>query len=250
MIPVKRDAMSTDERQPPILVTGAGRRVGAHIAHRLLETGRGVIAHYRTPTEELEALVQRGATALHADFSGADAIRAFADAVAEATPTLSGIVHNASSFGRTPADDDEAVADFQRYYTGHMLTPWLLTRLLAPRLANDAETPADLVFITDIYADRPSPDHDIYCATKAGLQSLALSAAQRYAPAVKANVIQPGPIRFAPWHSDRERREILARTLLAREGGEDAIWQALVGILANPFMTGAVIPVDGGKRLR
>lgn len=233
----------------PILVTGAGRNVGAHLARRLLEDGRPVIAHYRTPGDEIEGLREAGAVVVRADLAETGEVHALAAAVAEAAPRLSGIVHNASAFARTPGDTEAAAADFERYWRIHMLTPWLLDRLLAPNLSGGAEHPADIVYITDIYADNPAPDFDVYCATKAGLQNLALSAAKRLAPAVKVNVIQPGPIDFTAWHTEAEREAILAATPLGRLGGPEAIYRALRGILDNDYLTGAVIPVDGGRRL-
>lgn len=234
---------------PPILITGAGRNVGAHLARRLLEDGRPVIAHYRGDSDELAALREAGVTTVRGDLTDTAAIHAVAAAVAEAAPRLGGIVHNASAFARTPEDSDAAVADFERYWRIHMLAPWLLNRLLEPRLAGTAERPADIVHVTDIYADNPAPDFDVYCATKAGLQNLALSAAKRLAPAVKVNVIQPGPIDFTDWHDEAERKAILAATPLGRLGGPEAIYRALRGILDNDYLTGAVIPVDGGRRL-
>lgn len=241
--------MPDPETPAPILITGAGRNVGAHLARRLMADGRPVIVHYRTPTADVDALTAAGAATVQGDLDSAAGIHAVAVAVAAAAPRLGGIVHNASAFARTPDDTDDATADFERYWAVHMLAPWLLDRLLGPRLTGTAQRPADIVYITDIYADNPAPDFDVYCATKAGLQNLALSTAKRLAPAVKANVIQPGPIDFTEWHSEDDRDTILAGTPLGRTGGPEAIYRALRGILDNDYLTGAVIPVDGGRRL-
>lgn len=241
--------MSDTTTNTPILITGAGRNVGAHLARRLIEAGQPVIAHYRTPTDEIAALGDAGALTIRGDLADANAVRGVAEAVLEAAPRLRGIVHNASAFARTPADLDAAAADFERYWAVHMLAPWLLDRLLAPHLQGTPERPADIVYITDIYADNPAPDFDLYCATKAGLQSLALSAAKRLAPTIKANVIQPGPIDFTEWHTPEERDAILEATPMGRLGGPEAIYRALRGILDNDYLTGAVIAVDGGRRL-
>lgn len=233
----------------PILITGAGRNVGAHLARRLIESGRPVVAHYRTDTDEAAALREAGATLVQGDLAGTDAVRATVNAVIEAAPRLSGIVHNASAFARTPDDVDAALVDFERYWAVHMRAPWLLDRFLTPYLDGSTERPADIVHLTDIYVDNPAPAFDLYCATKAGLQNLALSEAKRLAPAIKVNVIQPGPIDFTEWHTARERKAILAATPLGRLGGPEAIYRALRGILDNDYLTGAVIPVDGGRRL-
>lgn len=233
----------------PILITGAGRNVGAHLARRLLEAGRPVIAHYRSASDELAALEAAGAVLVQGELDEAGAIAAVAERVRAAAPGLSGIIHNASAFAPTPADDAEAVADFQRYWGVHVLAPFLLQRHLGAMLEGADDRPADIIAITDIYADNPAPDYDLYCATKAGLQNLALAAAKRLAPAVKVNVIQPGPISFTGWHEPDARSRILADTPMGRAGGPEAIYAAVRGILDNDYQTGAVIAVDGGRRL-
>ena len=233
---------------PPILITGAGRNVGAHICRRLLAEGRPVVAHYRSATDATDALRRAGADLLQADFAGPEAIAAFADKLLARHPRLSGIVHNASAFAITADAVDDAVAQMQAFYSVHMLAPFMLNRLLAPALQGIGQKPADIVHITDIYAENPAAEYDIYCATKAGLQSLAISAAKRLAPAVKVNVIAPGPINFTEWHAAQHKQEVVAQTLLQRSGSAEAVYRALASILGNDFLTGAVLAVDGGRR--
>ena len=88
-----------------------------------------------------------------------------------------------------------------------------------------------------------------YVATKAGAHSLAMSFARELAPAVRVNTIEPGPILFLDEHGDAWRQQVLARTPLAREGGLEPIWQAVRLLMANDYMTGASIRVDGGRAL-
>ena len=61
----------------PILITGAGQRVGLHCAQRLLEEGQPVIFSYRTERPGVQALRDLGATAVFADFSSEAGILAF-----------------------------------------------------------------------------------------------------------------------------------------------------------------------------
>lgn len=237
------------EHPHPLLITGAGRNVGAHLARCLLAAGRPVIAHYRSETEAIVELAAAGAHLVRGELDEADAITTVADGVRSATPQLSGIIHNASAFAPTPGNPANAAERFRHYWGVHMLAPFLLQRHLEPLLSGHDGRPADVIAITDIYADNPSPDYDIYCATKAGLQNLALADAKRLAPRIKVNVIQPGPISFTGWHETDARERILADTPMGRAGGPDAIYAAVRGILDNDYLTGAVIPVDGGKRL-
>lgn len=239
----------TESSPAPILITGAGRRIGAHLTQRLLAQGQPVVAHYRSATEGVDALKAAGADTIAAEFVDASGVQTFVQAIRQRYPRLRAIIHNASAFAPTATDTAEAAHQFLSYFTVHMLTPFLLNRELAPCLQAPGGACTDIIHITDIYADNPAAQYDIYCATKAGLQNLALSAAKQLAPTVKVNVIQPGPIEFADWHSAAQRERALKQTLLGRSGGAEAIYAAVQGILDNDFMTGAVIAVDGGRRL-
>ena len=233
---------------PPILITGASQRIGAHVARRLLEAGEQVLVHYRSETDELKALQAAGADTLAADFADAAGIQAFAKAVRARYPQLRAVIHNASAFAVTCDDAHDAAQQFAAFFNIHMLTPFLLNRELSACLQAQGDAPADIIHITDIYADNPAPQYDVYCATKAGLQNLAVSAAKQLGPAIKVNIIQPGPIDFATWQSAAQQAEVLDRTLLKRTGGPEAIYQAVRSLMDNDFMTGAIIPVDGGSR--
>lgn len=233
----------------PVLITGAGRRVGLHLARRLLEEGAPVIVHYRTPRAELEALEAQGAGLVQGDLASVDGALAVAEAVRGLTPALRAIVHNASAFAPDATEAQEAAARFQQFFAVHMQAPWLLNEALAPLLRASSAYPADIVHITDIFAERPHPDYALYCATKAGLESLSLSFARRLAPDIKVNCIRPGPILFLPSHTPQARAKVLAETPLGREGGPEPVYRALRALLDNDFITGAALPVDGGRHL-
>lgn len=235
--------------QPPIFITGAGRNIGAYMARRFVDAGQPVIAHYRRETEHTRELAAAGVPLVQGDFTAAGAIGTVAEAVRAQSPRLRAIIHNASAFAPTADSNADAAAQFQAFFDVHMRAPFLLNRALADCLAGSAEQPADIIHITDIYADNPAFEYDSYCATKAGLQNLAASAAKRLAPEIKVNVIQPGPIDFASWHGADRRRRVRASTPLAQTAGPAAIVTAVQAILDNPFQTGAVIAVDGGRRL-
>ena len=232
-----------------IFITGAGKRVGLHLALRLLEEGFDVVAHYRTPTSGVETLRKAGATVLRADLTDLTELRRLVAEIRAATTSLRAIVHNASAFSKTAENLDEDVALFERFFRVHMLAPYVLNRELLDLLRASPQKLADIVHLTDIYAERPNPDFATYCATKAGLANLTRSLAKRYAPDVKVNAIAPGPILFREEHSEENRRAVLSKTPLGVEGGPEAIYLALRAVLDNYYITGAIIPVDGGRSL-
>lgn len=232
-----------------VLITGTGRRVGLHLAQRLLGSGWPVIAHYRTWTEDVARLQLDGALCVAGDLATEAGLDHLIASVQSAAPSLRAIVHNASDFAATSPLASDALRQLDSFYAIHMRAPYFLNCAFLDLLINCSERRSDIIHITDIYADNPNPIFDLYSATKAGLQNLSLSFAKKLAPKVKVNVIQPGPILFKDWHSPEARKRVLDKTPLGEEGGPEAIGLAIEAIMANDYQTGAIIAVDGGRRL-
>lgn len=235
--------------QKKVLVTGTSRRVGLHLAKRLHEDGHAVLAHYRSETEGVQELKKLGIETIRADFDSRDSILDFVTRLRQHCQGLRAIIHNASSF--TPTDDDLAVAaeQYEQFFYVHMMAPFLINQGLHDRLEGDDGNPADIIHITDINAENPTPRFDIYGTTKAGLHNLTLALAKKYGPYIKVNAIAPGPVLFTESHSEEVRQAMMAQTPLAREGGAEPVYLAVKSLLINPFLTGVSIPVDGGRRL-
>jgi dihydromonapterin reductase/dihydrofolate reductase len=130
-----------------------------------------------------------------------------------------------------------------------MMAPFLINQSLQPLLKGDSGSPADIIHITDINVENPTPRFDIYGTTKAGLHNMMLVMAKKLAPTIKVNAVAPGPVLFTTQHSDQVKQQMLDETPLAKEGGAEPVYLAVKSLLDNPFITGASIPVDGGRRL-
>lgn len=232
----------------PVVVTGANRHVGAHLAHRFIDDGYHVIAQYRSHTDEIDRLSQRGARLVQGEFSDTAACLDIAGRIGAMAPRLRALVHNASAFSPTADDSRKAGDQFQQFFDVHMRAPYLLNTHLTDHLYREDQTPGDIVHITDIYADNPAPEYDIYCATKAGLQNLAIAMAKRLAPGIKLNVIQPGPLSFEDWVSEADRQQMVDATPLGRTGRPEDIYRAIRALMDNAYQTGAIVAVDGGRR--
>jgi NAD(P)-dependent dehydrogenase (short-subunit alcohol dehydrogenase family) len=91
-------------------------------------------------------------------------------------------VHNASEWlAETPGTEAEA---FTRMFSVHMLAPYLINLHCADLLQRSS--PADIMHISDDVTRKGSSRHIGYCASKAGLDSLTLSFAAKYAPASRS----------------------------------------------------------------
>jgi dihydromonapterin reductase / dihydrofolate reductase len=230
----------------PILITGAGQRVGLHCAQRLIEDGHRVIFTYRSERPGVQALRDLGAVGLFADFSSEAAILVFIEELKTHTDSLRAIVHNASEWlAETPGNEAEA---FSRMLNVHMLAPYLINLHCADLLRRS--TPADIIHISDDVARKGSSKHIGYCASKAGLDSLTLSFAARYAPAIKVNGIAPALLLFNPDDDAAYRAKALAKSALGIEPGSEVIYQSLRYLLDNPYVTGTTLTVNGGRHVK
>ncbi|MDH5357531.1 MAG: SDR family NAD(P)-dependent oxidoreductase [Gammaproteobacteria bacterium] len=232
-----------------ILVTGAGRRVGYHLVKRLHEDGYTVIAHYRTSTAEIQALQDLGILTIQAQLDNRATILDFVKALQHCCSSFRALIHNASSFEPTAADLVVAAEQYEQFFNVHMMAPFLINQSLQPLLQGEDGNPADIIHITDINVENPTPRFDIYGTTKAGLHNMTLVLAKKFAPNIKVNAVAPGPVLFAEHHTQAIRQQMLDETLLEKEGGAEPVYLAVKSLLDNPFVTGASIPVDGGRRL-
>ncbi|MEN5091644.1 dihydromonapterin reductase [Pseudomonas protegens] len=230
----------------PILITGASQRVGLHCALRLLEDGQPVIVTYRSDRPGLQTLREKGAILLHADFSSEAGILALISEVKSHTDRLRAIVHNASQW--LEESPGQETAAFTQMFNVHMLAPYLINLHCAQLLQRSS--PADIIHISDDVTRKGSSKHIAYCASKAGLDSLTLSFAAKYAPTIKVNGIAPALLLFNPDDDAAYRAKALAKSALGIEPGSEVIYQSLRYLLDNPYVTGTTLTVNGGRHVK
>lgn len=230
----------------PILITGAGQRVGLYCAERLLDEGQSVIVSYRQERDSIERLRERGVIAVQADFSDEAGILAFIEQIKTQCSGLRAIVHNASQWlAETPDEEAEA---FRQLFSVHMLAPYLINLHCSDLLLQSAR--ADIIHVSDDVVRKGSANRPAYCASKAGLESLTLSFAARLAPRIKVNAIAPALLMFNEGDDEAYRSKALAKSALGVEPGPQAFYQSLRYLLDNPYVTGTTLTLNGGRHLK
>jgi pteridine reductase len=235
------------------LVTGGARRVGAEIVRRLHAAGADVLVHHHTSVREAAALVATleagradSAQAVALDLLDTARLPALVEAAQRRFGRLDILVNNASTFYPTPVGEITET-DWDDLLGTNLKAPLFLSQAAAPAL----RAARGLVLnIVDIHGLRPLRRHPVYGVAKAGLIMLTRSLARELGPEVRVNAIAPGPVMWpATAGADAALQEkIVSRTLLRRNGSAADIARTALFFAADaPFVTGQVLPVDGGR---
>ncbi len=235
-----------------VLVTGGARRVGKALVLAFARAGAAVGIHFAHAEEEAHQTAREvrqdaaDVATFRADLRRLGEVELLADAVAARFDGLDVLVNSAAAYQRTPVGDT-AAADWDALFELNARAPFFLTQALAPALRRRSS--GSVLMIGDIAADQGWPHHAPYVASKAALSALTRSLAVALAPEVRVNAILPGtvmpPADFGEAHLERE----LARTPLGRLGSAADVAAAAVFLAGEEFVTGALVPVDGGRRL-
>ena len=234
------------------LVTGGAIRVGKAISLELAHAGADIVVNYNSsagPAEETVAEIQelgRRAIAQQADVSQGDQVQRLIDRAVSELGRLDVLVNSASVWRRTPwAELDEA--EWDRQIAVDLKGPFLCARAAAPHLA--AHGDGAIVNIVDLSAFAPFPNFLPHSVAKAGLLNMTYSLAMELAPAVRVNAIAPGPVLPPPEYTEQQLAVSAKRTLLKRWGTPADVARAVRYLVEAEYVTGAVLPVDGGERL-
>jgi pteridine reductase len=235
-----------------VLVTGGARRLGAAIARRLHAEGAQLLIHHRASTDAAAALAaelntaRAGSAATHAaDLMDVAAMPGIVAAAIGAFGRLDVLVNNASTFYPTPIGEITVQA-FDDLIGTNLRAPLFLAQAAAAELRLRRGLVLNLI---DIHAYRPLKRHPAYCAAKAGLLMLTQSLARELGPQVRVNGIAPGPVLWPEAEMDGDlQARILDRTALKRMGTPDDVARAALFLVRDaPYITGQVLPVDGGR---
>jgi pteridine reductase len=239
-------------RDLSIVISGGARRLGAAMARYLHAAGANILIHHRASSREATALVaelnhrREKSAALHrGDLLDPATPTRIVTATVEAFGGIDVLINNASTFYPTPLGSISAEA-FDDLIGTNLRAPLFLSQAAAPELARRQGSILNLI---DIPAFRPLKNHTVYCMAKAGLVMLTQSLARELGPAIRVNGIAPGPVLWPDGGIDPAiQAQILERTALKRLGSPEDIAKAALFLIKDaPFITGQILPVDGGR---
>lgn len=242
---------------PPVaLITGAARRIGAALSRSLHAKGYTILAHYQQShieatalADELNALREHSVILFRADLSQLDELRAMTDLIKKQFEGLDVLINNASSFYPTPLEN-ATEKHWDDLIGSNVKAPFFLAQQLLPALRTRRGC---VINISDIFAQRPMPNHSIYSIAKAANNMLTQALALELAPKVRVNGIAPGAILW-PENTDGEEVVNLAKLAsipMGQLGGTESITATALFLIAQTtYITGQIVAVDGGRSLQ
>jgi NAD(P)-dependent dehydrogenase (short-subunit alcohol dehydrogenase family) len=238
------------------LVTGGSRGIGLMIAKGYVDAGARVYISSRKADvcEQVAAELSADGTcvALPADLSREDECRRLAGDLSAREDKLDILVNNAgATWGAPLAEQDEST--WERVLAINVKAVFHLTKFCLPLLqaAGTADEPARVINIGSIDAIQvPLLETYSYSTSKAAVHQLTRHLASKLAPEITVNAVAPGPFESKMMAATLEAfgESIAANAPMKRIGRPDDMAGVAIYLAsrAAAYVTGAVIPVDGG----
>jgi 3-oxoacyl-[acyl-carrier protein] reductase len=238
------------------LVTGGGGGIGSAICRRLAAAGAQVVITYRANRKSAEAalstLMGEEHWLVQASVTESEQMRAVAVGIEEKYGRLDLLVNNAGITTPVPHDDLDGLTDewidriFQTNWRGAFASIRACKDLL---MSGQGGT---VINLSSVAAQTGIGSNVAYCASKAALDSMTRSLARALAPRIRIVSVSPGWVlgeyaqRMDPAYLKLQTDLTPLARLATPEDVAETVWAVATTLT---FMTGNVVPVDGGRPL-
>lgn len=235
--------MTTNGTPRTVLVTGGSRGIGLACARAFAAKGdRVAVTFSSTPVDETNVL------AVKCDVSDASQVEAAVGEVEESLGPVEVLVANAG-ITRDGLLVRMSEDDFASVLETNLTATWRLAKRTVPKMMKARW--GRIIVVSSVGAYIGAPGQANYAASKAGLIGLTRSIAREYGPrGITANVVAPGPIATDMLASmpDDKLAALSGQIPVGRIGTTDEVAAAVTFLASEQaaFITGAVLPVDGG----
>ena len=243
-----------NKNTPSALVTGGTQRIGAAIVRALHKNGYDIWLHFHQSKAQAEQLAAEcnakranSVRCLCANLCDAQQTQVMAQDIHAHGKQLSVLVNNASSFYPTPWGKIDA-KDWENLVHSNVRGPFYLAQALAPLLK---QSHGSVINISDHLPFYNLQHYPIYSIAKGALNTATKSLALCLAPEVRVNALALGVIMPKKEELVMTEKTKMEIPLALKRGSGDNIADIVCFLASNDarYITGQLIPVDGGRRL-
>ena len=244
-----------------VLITGAGRGIGAATALLLAERGHDIALNYRRDAAAAEALAARirglgrRAITLPADVADEAAVRSMYRRIDEELGPLGGLVNNAGIVAMKARLDEMDLARWRRMLDTNVLGTLLCSQLAVQRMSTrHGGAGGAIVNLSSVAAVLGSPAMYVdYAASKGAIDSFTIGLARELATeGVRVNAVRPGIIETDIHAASGMLERALGQVKdipIQRLGRAEEVAEAIAWLLsdASSYTVGALLDVGGGR---
>jgi 3-oxoacyl-[acyl-carrier protein] reductase len=239
--------MEVDLRDHIALVTGASRGIGAAIARSLADAGSAVAINYRDSADKADVLARELAQTGHraitvkCDVSKSDDVARMVQRVEAELGPVDILVNNAGIALRRSIDE-LSEEDFDQTIAVNLKSAFLCIKAVLPGMQSKGW--GRIINITSGAARSAGSIGPHYNASKAGMEGLTRGYAARLAASgITVNNVAPSLIATDMMEG---QAQLVSRIPMGRFGTPEEVAQAVMLLIANPYMTGQTVAMSGG----
>jgi NAD(P)-dependent dehydrogenase (short-subunit alcohol dehydrogenase family) len=236
-----------------VLITGAGKRIGASIATSLAANNWNIALHYNTSEEEtnklsteLEKKYNIKTVCVQADLSDLKQVKNIIPTVSKQIGNINCLINNAASF-EYDSINTLSSDSWDLHINANIRAPLFLSQSFVKNISKNSK--GNIINIIDQRVWNLTPHFMTYTLSKTALWTLTQTLALSLSPNIRVNAIGPGPTIKSKMQTNEEFKEQFQRMPLAVPTSLAEINQFINVILNSPSLTGQMIALDGGQHL-
>jgi 3-oxoacyl-[acyl-carrier protein] reductase len=246
-------------QQKTVVITGAGRGIGRTLARGFAAQGATIVVHYAHARQGAEDVVQQikaeGGRAILAqsDLGKPDEVKRLVNEAYSALGPIDVWINNAGASANSKETRDlSEIEAFERIFAVDVMGTWRCCREAEPYMHEGG-----CILTTGwdgALSGAPGLPSQLYAMSKGAIMALTRCLALEFAPRIRVNCIAPGHIEndWSQTLTDTTHQHIIQKIPMQRWGTPDDILGVAL-FLASPsasFITGQIIPVNGGEVMR